>query len=208
DLDVLGMRLRRDAAALDKADADQALRLLRRLDRQRALRLRELHDALDSPRYLALVDTLVDAAREPRFTALAQAPATEVLAELARGPWKQLCKAAAKLGEHPTDDQLHRLRIKTKRARYAAEAAAVAIPEAAAHGEVLAELQGELGELHDAVVAEDWLRREVAAGASRQQALAAGLLIMVQRDEAARRRDEWGAVWTRCSRKKVTGWLG
>jgi len=207
DTDVLGMRLRKDADTLDRADAAQARHLLKRLERQRAAKLRALDELMDSDQYVELLDTLVHSALEPRFSPRAGAPAVQAMAELARAPWKKLQKAAEKLDKHATDQELHELRIKAKRARYAAEAAAGAIPAAREHAEALAELQGVLGDQHDAVVAEDWLRREVGLGASRLQAMAAGLLITMQRDDAAHGRDEWMSVWHQCNRKKVTAWL-
>jgi CHAD domain-containing protein len=207
DADVLGARLRRDAEQLGRADAQQALRLLRRLDRERVGHLRALHTDLDSDRYFDLLDALVDAAKNPRLLRAASAPAREVLPALAAGPWRKLRKEARQLGSGATDEELHFLRIRTKRARYAAEAVARAVPEAAATGEALAELQGILGEQHDAVVAEDWIRGAVAAGSSRQQALAAGLLIALQRAEAASHRGAWREAWAAADRRKVRAWI-
>ena len=70
----------------------------------------------------------------------------------------------------PADEELHALRIKAKRARYAAEGRGASHPEAGAFATAVAELQDVLGEQHDAVVAEEWLRdadRGGRSGASR-----------------------------------------
>lgn len=208
DADVQGLRLRRDAGRLPKDDADQAKRFLRRLDRQRALHLATLHEAYDSERYLQLLDELVDMARNPKLQPQAEGLARDVLPDLVRGPWSKVRKAAGRLGRDPHDEQLHFLRIRAKRARYACEAVARALPEATPMGEALAELQGVLGDQHDAVVAETWLREGVAEGCSRQQALAVGLLIAAQRQEAAECREAWKAAWEAADRKKVRAWLG
>jgi hypothetical protein len=57
------------------------------------------------------------------------------------------------------------------------------------------------------VVAEDWLREGVAAGCSRQQALAVGLLVAAQRQQAADGRHAWKLAWELADRKKVRAWL-
>jgi len=94
-----------------------------------------------------------------------------------------------------------------KRARYAGEAAARALPKAAPQAEALAALQGVLGDQHDAAVAQDWLREVVATGTSRQQAFTAGLLVAEQQGEAAASRQEWRGAWRAASNRKVRAWL-
>jgi CHAD domain-containing protein len=183
------------------------MRLVRRLARQRAIALGELIELLDSPRYLALLDRLVDAGRSPQLTDAAEAPAAKVLPELAARPWRKLRKQARRLGSHPSDAELHEVRIRAKQARYAAEAAARALPAAAKHGVAIAALQGVLGDQHDAVVAEAWLRSAVAGGTSRQQAFVAGLLVAAERVDAAEQRQQWRKKWDAASGTKVTGWL-
>jgi hypothetical protein len=64
-----------------------------------------------------------------------------------------------------------------------------------------------LGDQHDAVVAEHWLREAVNEGASRQQALVAGLLVAIERQEAASQRSAWKPAWKAASAKKLTAWL-
>ena len=113
------------------ADAAQGERLLRHLAAQRRERLARLQRTLASDRYFDLLDRLVEAAHEPRLLPGAERPAAEVLTELVAQPWQKLRKAARKLGKEPSDEELHALRIKAKRTRYASEAAARAIPKAA-----------------------------------------------------------------------------
>ncbi len=208
DADVLLIRLDRQAAALDRADAVAARRLLTRLRRQRQIALRHVLEVLDGEPYLDLLDQLVEAANHPAvLRQAATLPASDALAKVASGPWRKLCKRADELGDGATDAQLHELRITVKRVRYAADAAALAIAEAAPHAAALSELQGVLGEQHDAVVAEQWLRAAVTAGTSRNQALAAGLLVAEQRREAAEHRQQWQEAWAEASKKKVRAWL-
>jgi CHAD domain-containing protein len=183
------------------------MRLVRRLQRQRDERRDELLTILDGDAYLALLERLVDAGRSPRLTEAAEAPASKVLPHLVAVPWKKLCREADDLGSDASDEELHQVRIRAKRARYAAEAAARALPAAGKHAAAIADLQGVLGDQHDAVVAERWLRDAVAEGTSRQQAFVAGLLVTAERKEAAAKRDAWRGAWKAASAKKLVAWL-
>lgn len=207
DADVLSGRLEQAAENLDRTDAPHAIRLVRRLQRQRDQDRTKLLALMDSDGYLDLLDRLVDAGREPHLTEAADAPATKVLGQLAAIPWRKLRKEVGRLGPRPTDEQLHQVRIRAKRARYAAEAVSIAIPPAAKHADAIADLQGVLGDQHDAVVAEQWLRDAVFEGASRQQALVAGLLVAAERQEAAAKRGGWRHAWKVASAKKLRAWL-
>jgi hypothetical protein len=64
-----------------------------------------------------------------------------------------------------------------------------------------------LGDHQDAVVAEAWLRRAVAEGASGPESFAAGLLVTMEQEQAARYRSKWESAWKDASRKKLTSWL-
>ena len=86
------------------------------------------------------------------------------------GPWKKLAKAVKALDDPPPDEELHAVRIRAKRCRYAVEAVAPVVgKEAKRIASAVAGLQGVLGDHQDAVVAEGWLR-EAARGAGRVQA--------------------------------------
>ena len=87
--------------------------------------------------------------------------------------------------EQPSPEQLHAVRIKAKRCRYASEAVAPAVGKKAARlASAVADVQSLLGDHHDAHVAEEWLRDKVA-GADVAHGVAAGELIALQRLEAA-----------------------
>jgi CHAD domain-containing protein len=103
---------------------------------------------------------------------------------------------------------LHEVRIRAKRLRYACEAVAPVVGKPAASlARAAADLQGVLGDFHDAVVAEAWLRA-ASADAPAAQAVAAGQLIARQRDEAAHCRATWHHSWKRLRHKKLRAWLG
>jgi CHAD domain-containing protein len=123
------------------------------------------------------------------------------------GPWRHLVRAVSALGPVPEDDALHEVRIRAKRLRYACEAVAeVAGKPATELAQAAADLQGVLGDFHDAIVCEEWLR-EASARATSAQALAAGQLIARQRDDAQQCRADWSRSWKRLNRKKLRAWL-
>jgi CHAD domain-containing protein len=207
DLDVLGDRLGKAVDDLDASLQPDARRLLRHIARQRRHRYDELHAAIDSDRYFDLLDRLVAAAERPQVTELAVKPAADVIVSLASAPFHRVAKAVKRLGRHASDEELHRARIRAKRARYATEAVARYEPAAGALAAALAELQGVLGDQHDAVVAEGWLRDVVGLAVTRRQAFVAGVLAAAERLEAQRLAREWPSAWKAANRKKLRAWM-
>ncbi len=98
-------------------------------------------------------------------------------------------KAVRKLPAEPADDELHSVRKKGKRARYAAELAGRKKLVQRAK-----KLQDVLGEHQDAVVAAGRLR-ELAAGASPEQALVAGRLVEREEERRTEARGAWPKAW-------------
>jgi CHAD domain-containing protein len=204
DADVLGERLARQGAELPPQDAIGVRTLLQRLERDREIGRIRLLEAMASDRYLELLDRLVEAARAPRTLPEADLPAAKVLPALARKPWRRLRREVRALPADPPDEALHRVRIRAKRARYAAEACRpVAGDRAHALAGRIAEVQGVLGDHQDAAVAEAWLRAH-----SRGSALVAGQLVAAQRAERAALRAAWPDAWRAADRKRLRKWLG
>ena len=158
DADVMRTRLKRAAVALDPLDWQAAESIRSRLGRQRAIQRRMLEDVYRSDDYLQLLDRLVEAARAPKLLEAADAPAADALPGLVRRPWGHLTKAVGQLDDEPANDDLHEVRIRAKRVRYAAEAATLALEDAEPMAVAAAAVQEVLGEQHDAVVAGRWLR--------------------------------------------------
>ncbi len=207
DGDVLAERLRTQAAELPSADPVAIAGLLRRLEAERRSARATLLAALDTDRYLRLIDSLADAAARPPVVEFAGENAMDSLPGLVRGPWKHLRKAVEALGDEPEDEALHDIRIRAKRARYAAEAAAPVLGKPALRfAKAVAGVQGALGELQDAVVTEAWLRTVGIKGPARQ-ALLAGELIGVQRMAMVEARSSWRGAWEQLSDKKLRSWL-
>jgi hypothetical protein len=68
------------------------------------------------------------------------------------------------------------------------------------------DLQTVLGEHHDSVAAESWLRRQATAG-TRSAAFSAGILVAGQRRLQRRLRHRWRPVWNRLNRPKLRRFL-
>ena len=209
DADVLIERLRRQAATLPEPDTGALAPLFRRLAKERGEARAGLLEAMHSPRYVALLDSLVAAANQPACRKAAQEPAKKVVPGLVASPWRKLRKAVKALPAEPPDADLHRIRILAKRARYAAEAAApLGAKKATAFASALAGLQTVLGDHQDAVVAEAWLRASLDdSHGTDNLPLAVGELIAIQRAEADRGRREWRKAWDKASDKKLRSWL-
>jgi CHAD domain-containing protein len=174
-------------------------------DRARAQLLR----ALRSERYDALLDQLVAAAQRPRLLLRVDGrDDADLLREMVRRPWDRLRDEVAALPDQPSDVQLHTVRIRAKRARYAAEAVEPAIGKRARGlARALARVQDALGEHQDAVVAGEWLRRAATRSEDASGAFAAGLLAALEREAADAARDTWRDAWAEADRKRVRGWL-
>ncbi|MGI8493298.1 MAG: CHAD domain-containing protein [Acidimicrobiales bacterium] len=233
DADVLTEGLRHQIASLSEADAGAAAWLITSVIKQRERARAALLQVLDSDRYLQLLDRLADAAvalppppqaeapgaadegaqpgqPAPPATAPAMvldAPAHKVAGAIVVKPWRHLERAVSELGDEPDDEDLHEVRIRAKRLRYACEALAGTAGEpAAAMAVAAARLQTVLGDFHDAVVAEAWLRG-VGAEASPLDAMVAGQLITLERQSAAAGRKEWRGAWKELDRKRLRSWL-
>ncbi|MGD9798292.1 MAG: CHAD domain-containing protein [Acidimicrobiia bacterium] len=208
DTDVLLLRFRRQLDELDAVDWPPALALLEVLRAQRARAMSSLLDELGSRSYLVLLDRLVAAAGgDVPFTELAGHPAREFLPGLARAPYRALTKAARSLDPEPADADLHRLRIKAKRARYAAELAAGVVGRPAQKlADRLGALQDVLGDHQDACVARTWLRG-AARGQDPAVVLVAGELMEMQRAEALAHRRAWRAAWKATREEELRSWL-
>jgi CHAD domain-containing protein len=207
DADVLLDRLERQMDELDPDDRAGGRELIELLSGQRAEHRVALHSALSSRRYLELVDRLVDAAESPRLLPAARNPAASALPKLVHKPWKVLAASADRIGPKSEDSELHEVRILAKRARYAADVATIVCGAPARRfASAMADVQTLLGDHQDAHVAEQWLRT-AARSSSPSAALTAGQLMAIERDDAARLRAEWPAVWNRSRKGSLRKWL-
>jgi len=206
DTDVQLMRMRGRIELLPAEDRPDGERLLGDLEARRTAAREELLREIRIPRYTALLDRLVEAAREPAILPeVAGEPAGKVLGALMERPWKHLKSTAGPLGRGAADEELHLVRIRAKRARYAAEALAPVFGKPAhAFAEAAIALQDILGEHQDAVVARTWLRE--ASRGSRRLSFVAGELTTIEASAAEDARRRWPKAWKRLSRKRLRFW--
>ena len=205
DAEVLRDRLRKTASALSAVDNEAARRVAGQLSAAVTAGRKRLLTTMREPGYVQLLDHLVAGANAPELTPAAAAPAREGLPAIVAAPWEQLRRGARRADEHSPDEELHALRIKAKRCRYAAEAAIPVLGRRCAEfAKAVAGLQEVLGEHHDACVAAAWLREH---GADSSEAFVAGELCALERVAAQRAREAWPGVWKRVSRKELRTWM-
>ena len=201
DLDVLHAYLQPRLAALEGAEHRAGQRVLRRLAADRTRARAGLNEALDSPRYPRIVEQL------ETFLTRPPASATDVsLPDVAATEWKRLRKAVQKLPGRPSVDELHAVRIKVKRARFAAELARAAAGERGKRFIHQAKkLQDILGDLQDAVVIEQYLhdaidRTEPAQALGRD-------LVKRQRKRRKKARAAFFEEWPKLKRRGREAWI-
>lgn len=209
DLDVQLARMTRTAGELEAEVPPLFEDFAERHEVARSTLMTEL----GGPRYVALLDRLVDAVAGPVLTPLAQKSCEDQLPRLVARPWTQLEKAARKLRRRSPDDAYHRVRILAKRTRYAAEAVAGALPPTSgkAAGRLAkrcSELQDVLGYFQDAVVAVGFIE-DVAARHPHNGRLNFALGRMAEREHvlAEQKRSEFPGVWASVAKNKNLEWL-
>jgi CHAD domain-containing protein len=201
DADVLRGYLEGELGTLAPSDRRAGRTLLRRLESVRARAREGLLAILDSPRYLALLDRTEAMLADPPV-----ADADLALGEVAAGAFKKLRRAVAALPAAPTDAELHAVRIKAKRARYAADLAASEVGRPAERFvDRVKKLQDILGEHQDAVAAEARLR-ELVQGSDGRAGFVAGILVERQRARRLAARAALPEWWSKVERRGRKAW--
>ena len=207
DLDVLLERLRNDVGRLPEQELDAAAPVLDALRKTRETAHRALLRKLRSDRYSSLLERLVGTAADPGLTPEAELPASATL-PMVHDAWIALRKQVRSASRPPTPEQLHGIRIRAKRARYAAEAV---LPFVGKPGRVyvhaVAALQSDLGEHNDAVIAVRWLRKWASVERGSAEAFVAGELVGMESAEAEAASDRWRSAWKDVSAKSARGWM-
>jgi CHAD domain-containing protein len=217
DLEVQRVRLRATAGLdpLAPLDPDAVARIDAVLAERELAAADRVSDALADARYVALLDLLVAAGRQPVTTALAAGPCREVLPPLVGGAWQELVDAVARVKPGSPDERWHRARIRAKRARYAAEAVTPAIgPKAARLAAAAAEVQDVLGEHQDAAVAAGLVLDIAGLAAAAEPpdtavCLTAGRLAERERAQVRASRARLPGLWRRLTGSRgLVRWLG
>jgi CHAD domain-containing protein len=190
DLDVLIEHLRARVEELDDDRADGEV-IVSALEARRAQARDALLAGLDSERYPALL------ARFRTEVATLAPNDVDRLRALAAREYRRLARARDELGLEAASEDLHRLRIKAKRTRYAAELAAGAGAKKLAQlADAAKRVQDTIGVHQDAVVAEQQLR-QVSTPKSR---IAAGRIVEHERERRRDARAKLPKLWKRLDR--------
>jgi CHAD domain-containing protein len=202
DLDVLIERFKGEIVGLEPSERRAAARFVALLDEDRDAVRAAMLEAMSSPRYFQLLDRLEAAAVAPH------ARESDIsLREIAGAEYRKLRKAVKALPSDPPDDDLHAVRIRGKRARYAAELAAGAVGKPArSFVQEAKRFQDVVGEHQDAVIAEERIRELLARTGSPQAHLAAGRLIERERVRRREARSAFPGVWDTLEKSGKKAW--
>lgn len=193
------------------------LELAKQLGDQRDRAAAALAELIGSDQYLNLLDRLHAASERPPLLRAAGdaredhsgSHPEEILPSLVHEQWRSLRRRAHRAASGPSDDRLHRVRIAAKQLRYAAELSEPVVGKPARRTARSAKaLQDSLGDHHDMVATEAWLR---ATGETMNTdpaaSFTAGQLSAEWRRRAAERSGDWQALWKRTKRKKNRRWM-
>jgi CHAD domain-containing protein len=175
--------------------------VLRALRERRDAAAAEAQAAFAGLPYRHLLERVDAAASEPRVVRDTD------LRDVAADEFRKLVRERKRAGEEPDADALHRLRIRTKRARYAAELVEPAVgPRAAKFTSAAKGLQDVLGEHQDAAVAEQQLRELLAHAQDTEAAFGLGRLVERQHARRAATRAALPDAWAETRRRGRKAW--
>jgi CHAD domain-containing protein len=170
-------------------------------------------EALDSPRYFALLDELDQILADPPLGPDAGLPVQQALSQAVARTYRRTAKRMRQAGRahsgEPANVALHAARRAAKRARYAAEAVTpVYGKQAKRFGKQMKKVQSSLGTHQDAVIARNTLREiGVRAHLEGENAFTFGLL-HEHNSTAVRDSERRGwHDWKRASKPKYRKWL-
>jgi CHAD domain-containing protein len=175
---------------------------------------REVIEALDGDRYLALLDALDTLLIDPPVTEAAGKPADEAVPAAVRKAERRLRRRMRRALRTPAgpdrDTALHEARKAAKYVRYAAEAAAPAFGrQATCLAKRVKKLQSALGDHHDGVAARGEVRSlGVHAHLAGENAFSYGILYEQDACQAADLEERASHAWKRATRPGVLRWLG
>jgi CHAD domain-containing protein len=202
DLDVLLDRLAEEIDELEPEERRAAGRFLSMLEEERTSARAAMLEALSSRRYAELLTRLEAAAVAPRARA-----ADLSLEDIGAREFRKLRKAVRALPSEPSDEALHAVRIKGKRARYAGELAATVVGKPADRFVQTAKrFQDVIGEHQDAVVAEERIRGLLEQVDSTLAYFAAGRLVERERERRRQARAAFPETWARLAKRGKQVW--
>lgn len=177
DLDVQIAYFNGESARLDSRDRKPLAQFVAHLQTQRERLQQVVLSELKSTRYFELIRRLRQAAQDPSIVDTAV-----TFHELAEREFKKLRKAIRRLGPAPNHAVLHAIRIKTKRARYAAELALWSVGKPATRFMKQARaVQDLLGNYQDSFTAEIYIRAFLKQSTGVRAGFVAGRMVERQR---------------------------
>ncbi len=202
DLDVQIAYFEQEAIGLGAGDRKLLGQFLAHLREQRGVVHTFLLSELTSARYVELVRRLQQAAQAPSTI---ESPLTAH--QLAKQEFKKLRKAIHRIGHAPSDVQVHTVRIKAKRARYAAELARWAVGKPAVRFMKAARaLQDLLGVHQDAMQAERHVRQFLKYSTSVRAGFVAGRMVERQRQRREQIRNEMNPLVKKLLKRGKKAW--
>ena len=202
DLDVQLAYFRGESAVLDARDRRPLAQFIADLEAQRNNVQGVLLSELKSARYLSLIRRLQQATHDPIVV-----ESTIALRDFATRAFKKLRKAIQRLGPSPNNVRLHEIRIKTKRARYAAELAEPMVGKAATRFiKNACTVQDVLGMHQDAIQAEVHVREFLKQSTSVRAAFVAGRMVERQRERRERARKNMQTLWKGLLKRGEKAW--
>jgi CHAD domain-containing protein len=202
DLDVQMDYFRSEGKELKARDRRPLERFLSHLGAERDKAYQMVLEEMKSARYVGFISKLRDAAERPPVENL-----DYTFRDAAARQYRKLRKTVRSLTPSPSDAELHRVRIKTKRARYAAELAQGS--DSKAIGRFIkraGRLQDLLGRHQDAVLAERYVEGFLKYQGRRQAAFTAGLLAARAKQRREEVRENFWAEWKRLKKRGKRVW--
>jgi CHAD domain-containing protein len=203
DLDVQIAHFKGQYDSVKPQDRPALDRFIDYLQGERAKVQRQLVRQLRRRRYVGLINRLTPAVREPMIVS-----DDITLPDLAGKAFRKLQQAVKPLDVSASNAQWHGVRIRAKRARYAAELSERYSGHAATqYLDQMKRVQELLGDIQDAVMAERHLRRFASKREERPSALIAGQMIERARERQRDAKEAFGPVWKKVKKcgKRVWG---
>jgi CHAD domain-containing protein len=202
DLDVQIAYFTEESVELGTRDRKLLAQFISHLRTQRKAVQQMVLSELTSARYFELIRRLQQAARAPLVI---KSPLT--IHQLARREFKNLRKAINRLAASPSATVLHKVRIKAKRARYAAELARSSVGKPAARFIKSARaIQDRLGIHQDATQAERHIRQFLKYSTSVRAAFLAGRMAERQHHRRETVRKDMKSLFQRLLKRGKKAW--
>lgn len=211
DREVLEARLLRDLESLpiDESDAEAAAEVVREVlgSEARAATVRST-EAMESERYLTLLDRLVSARAQPPVTDEAMRSCAHALRPLVRAAWRRFRRDAEALRKKSPDDQWHAVRIRGKHTRYALDALTPVFGRPARQwAKQVAVVTELLGTHQDAALAADTAHQLALDHADGRTGFVFGLLHDSERAQVTAARKQFMQSWPDVAHPRWRHWL-